>query len=579
MGHARTYLGFDILRRILQDYFGYAVTLIMNITDVDDKIIARAAERNMDHSELSRQWEMAFHDDMRQLRVAPPTVVTRVTEFMPDICDYIQDIVKQDYAYESNGSVYFAVEAFEQNFAYCKLSPEQVHNAALLAEGEGKLTQDYVGDKRSPRDFALWKKTKEGEPFWESPWGPGRPGWHIECSVMASHVLQKVAGTNCMDIHSGGIDLKFPHHDNEMAQAEAQCGCRQWVNYFLHAGHLHIQGLKMSKSLKNFITIQQALELNTARQIRLLFLLHKYNTPMDYGDNTMQHALEVEKRLTEFFHNAKTVCRHLFAGPQMWTDAATQLQTDCMDAQTVVHEALQNDFDTPTVVQTLLDLIKQTNVYMNLTTEPTLPLVVRNVAEYVQRIMGILGIELDGPTVWENRVGTTDSAASREAVLEPILDVLLQFRQQVRDHARNQDMGAVLQACDAFRDELLPPLGVRLEDKAEGSIWKLVDPATLALELEQAQAEAERKAAQKEAAAAEAAKKQALNALTPVEYLQQLTLEDGTKAYAAFGDDGLPTQDATGEPLNKNQLKKVQKLIKTQQTKYDKYMKQQQEQG
>ena len=201
------------------------------------------------------------------------------------------------------------MEAFEAlpDFHYCKLSPEQVQNAALLAEGEGKLTQEFASEKHSPRDFALWKCSKPGEPSWPSPWGPGRPGWHIECSVMASDVFAGIFNSPIMDIHSGGVDLKFPHHDNEMAQAEAHAGCTQWVNYFVHAGHLDIKGFKMSKSLKNFITIRQALEQHSPRQVRLCFLLHKYNAGMDYGDNTMSHALVMERQFAEFFHNAKAV--------------------------------------------------------------------------------------------------------------------------------------------------------------------------------------------------------------------------------------------------------------------------------
>jgi cysteinyl-tRNA synthetase len=237
MGHARTYLGFDIIRRILENYFHYHVTLIMNITDIDDKIILRSNEQNIPHLQLSQQFEAEFHEDMRQLGVLQPNVVTRVTEYMDEIVKYIDTILQKGFAYESNGSVYFDVLAFEAapDTHYCKLAPEQIQNAALLEEGEGKLSQDYASDKKSPRDFALWKKSKDHEPRWDSPWGPGRPGWHIECSVMATDVLQKLnQGNPKMDIHSGGIDLKFPHHDNEMAQAEAHSGCTQWVNYFVH---------------------------------------------------------------------------------------------------------------------------------------------------------------------------------------------------------------------------------------------------------------------------------------------------------------------------------------------------------
>lgn len=573
MGHARTYLAFDILRRILQDYFGYQVTLIMNVTDIDDKIIDRSIERNMHHLELSRHYEQEFHRDMHNLNVLPPTIITRVTEYMDEIVAYIQHIIHKDLAYESNGSVYFHVQAFETtpHMHYCKLAPEQIHNAALLAEGEGKLNQDFVSDKRSPRDFALWKKSKPSEPQWESPWGPGRPGWHIECSVMASDVLKKLAGTNRMDLHSGGVDLKFPHHDNEMAQAEAHCGETQWVNYFLHAGHLHIKGLKMSKSLKNFITIAQALEIHSARQIRMLFLLYKYNAQMDYGDNTMQHALETEKRFVEFFHNVKSFLRtHGLKETQKWSPATFTLQQSLDDTMNKVDTAFRDDFDTPTAISSMVELVKATNVYMdNAKGEEVVGSVVRNVASYITRIFKILGLNADDGLGFHEGSGV----GSREQVLEPVLDALMEFRSAVRDAARQQDVAKILEFCDDFRDSKLPLLGIRLEDKTDGSVWKLADPQDLIREMQQRQAEAERKAEEKATKAAEAAQKEAMNKLPPIDFMKQLTLEDGeTPMYSKFGDDGLPTHDSQGEPLNKNQTKKAQKAFQTQQKKYEKFM-------
>merc|ERR1712157_359169 len=218
----------------------------------------------------------------------------------------------------------------------------------LLAEGEGKLS-DFLGEKKGRRDFALWKASKAKEPSWDSPWGPGRPGWHIECSVMADSIFQSAPfNQNKMDIHPGGQDLKFPHHDNEMAQSEAHSQIPQWVNFFIHSGHLHIDGFKMSKSLKNFITIRQALKMHSPRQVRLCFLLHKYNANMDYGDNTMQHAIITEKLFSEFFHNVKACLRQFnLASPQALDDKAFQLQKTLTACKANVHKALLEDFDTP----------------------------------------------------------------------------------------------------------------------------------------------------------------------------------------------------------------------------------------
>jgi len=207
--------------------------------------------------------------------------------------EYIEKLEAIGCAYCSSGSVYFDIDGFtKKGFAYRKLVPAACCSAADMEEGEGSLAATD-GEKRNPNDFALWKKSKPGEPAWESKWGMGRPGWHIECSVMACHVMKEY-----LDIHAGGEDLKFPHHDNEIAQSEAYLDRQQWCNYFWHAGHLHIQGLKMSKSLKNFITIRQAMEMHTARQMRILFLMQQWDKGMNYSDAAMGSAKAEERKLT-----------------------------------------------------------------------------------------------------------------------------------------------------------------------------------------------------------------------------------------------------------------------------------------
>lgn len=202
-------------------------------------------------------------------------------------------------AYEMNGSVYFDVNGFNDssNHFYAKLVPEAFGDTKSLQEGEGDLSVgvDRLTEKRSPNDFALWKASKAGEPWWDSPWGKGRPGWHIECSAMASEVFGPM-----FDIHTGGVDLKFPHHDNELAQSEAAFNQAEWVKYFLHTGHLTIAGCKMSKSLKNFITIKEALEKHTACQLRLAFLLHSWKDTLDYSENTMEMAKQYERLLNVY---------------------------------------------------------------------------------------------------------------------------------------------------------------------------------------------------------------------------------------------------------------------------------------
>lgn len=264
------------------------------LSDWLDRQKGSAVSENSIFETLPRYWENEFHKDMEALNILPPDVLTRVSEYVPKIVSYIEQIISNGLAYESNGSVYFDVSKFDsqEHHYYAKLVPEAYGDTKSLQEGEGDLciSEDRLSEKRSPNDFALWKLSKPGEPWWQSPWGHGRPGWHIECSAMASDICGQH-----LDIHTGGVDLKFPHHDNELAQSEAHFDSAEWVKYFLHTGHLTIAGCKMSKSLKNFITIQEALKKQSACELRLMFLLHSWKDTLDYSDNTMDMAVQYKK--------------------------------------------------------------------------------------------------------------------------------------------------------------------------------------------------------------------------------------------------------------------------------------------
>lgn len=253
-------------------------------------------------TDLTKAMEKLFLDDMDALNVLRPDVITRVTEYVPQIVKFVERIVEKGFAYEADGSVYFDIIAFEKaGNTYARLRPDSKNDKALQDEGEGALSTGLSG-KKSPGDFAIWKRSKSGEPFWPSPWGEGRPGWHIECSVMASDIF----GAQ-MDIHSGGIDLAFPHHDNELAQSEAYyCepgkGEHTWVKYFLHTGHLHIAGSKMSKSLKNFRTIQDCLATTfTARSMRIVFLLGKWFDGVEISPDMIAQAASWESTVSVSF--------------------------------------------------------------------------------------------------------------------------------------------------------------------------------------------------------------------------------------------------------------------------------------
>lgn len=581
MGHARTYVSLDITRRILSDYFGYNILVAQNVTDIDDKIIIRSAERNVPFLELASRYEVEFFEDMASLGVQLPNMVTRVSEYVPEIVDFVETLIAKGVAYESGGSVYFDTVSFGQKgHCYGKLMPEQLGNSELLAEGEGALT---VGDeKKNPGDFALWKKRKEHadgvvEPSWDSPWGQGRPGWHIECSVMCQAALGKLGG-GTIDVHAGGVDLKFPHHENEIAQAEGHVGCNQWVNYWLHTGHLHIKGLKMSKSLKNFITIRQGLEVNTARQIRFCFLLHKYNAPMDYSDSTLTQAVNIERSFNEFFLNVKATLRRVgpqASGPQHLGPREHAIIAVLEATKANVRADLCDDFDTPRAIQHLCELMKECNKYVEESGTSLAGATLLSIAKYITYILDVFGLVSEADIGFP--LGTSGSGAEstggKEAVLTPYLDTLAKFREAVRTAAMRGDTKAVLEAADLLRDVTLPDLGVRMEDKGSGTetvtVWKLDDPEKMKLERAQKESARQEKLRAKEEAAKRLREKEEKAKIAPEQMFRHLT-----EQYSKFDEvTGIPTHDKAGEELSKGAAKKLKKEWDKQKELHDKHLK------
>ena len=386
---------------------------------------------------------------MESLNVLPADCLTRVSDYVPEIVDYIQKIIERNYAYESNGSVYFNVKQFDANpcHHYAKLVPEAFGDAKALAEGEGDLSADGQ-EKRFENDFALWKKSKPGEPSWPSPWGTGRPGWHIECSVMASAILGP-----SIDIHTGGYDLKFPHHDNELAQAEAYYDNDVWIRYFLHSGHLTIAGCKMSKSLKNFITIQEVLQKYSARQLRITFLLHSWKDTLDYNDNTMELAKSYEKTANEFFLGVKHLLRSSpasgVAAFNKWTPAEMDMNTKLEKCKANVHSAFCDNIDTRTVLETIRELITSANVYIeaNRTSGTLNRQLLKNIAVYITKIFDVLGmISRDEGLGFPS--GGSGEGVDLETLVLPYLSTMADFRDNVRKSAREIKATEILAECD-----------------------------------------------------------------------------------------------------------------------------------
>ncbi|XP_063688548.1 cysteine--tRNA ligase, cytoplasmic-like isoform X1 [Bolinopsis microptera] len=657
MGHARSYITFDILRRIMSDYFGFNILYVMNITDIDDKIIYRARTKFLldryrsemgardknevlseikesvedfkvkmsgltpedpklkmmqkvmdklspvlakpdadvgelltlasmametwldtrlgadvtDHSifaALTQHWETEFHKDLKELNVLPTDVLTRVTDYVPEIVDYVQKIIDNGYAYASNGSVYFDSAAWRRDRGYlAKLKPESVGDLDALAEGEGKFSDVNSKEKKNQVDFALWKSSKPGEPFWESPWGQGRPGWHIECSAMADSICN-----NQLDIHSGGEDLLFPHHDNEILQAEGYSNSKQWVNYFIHAGHLSIEGCKMSKSLKNFITIKDALKKNTGRQLRIHFLSHSWHGGLDYSESAMSEAVTTEKYFNDFFLLVKYHKSSLGEGISSFTKLTPlelKLYQQLQECQKVVHNALADSFDTPTAMRVLKSVVSDSYTYLSAQKDaPNVRLLIQ-VAVYITKILSVFGVAGSQDNIGFASAG--EGSVSTDEVALPFVKALSEFRDEVRGSARELKAFDILKKCDNLRDNVLPELGVRLEDRELGdpAVFKIDDKETLLREKKQRQDEIVRKEKEKaeRAAARDKAAKEKLEKgkVPPLEMFR-------TAQYSAWDDQGFPTHDAKGVEVPKSQQKKLKKLQAAQEKLHKTYL-------
>ncbi|RDW61856.1 cysteine--tRNA ligase [Aspergillus mulundensis] len=724
LGHARNYVSTDIIRRIMRDYFKFNVHFVMNITDVDDKIILRARQQHLftkfvtahptiddevldfakkayaaylkknlpllspeispseyskevekvyatilsggplpgnekagddeakvkmhiktvlsaasviaeaekldkiaqgtfperfytdaqdlllpyldalegssidadDHAiftKLTRKYEDRFMKDMDDLNVLRPDELTRVTEYGQEVADFVEKIVENKFGYVSaDGSVYFDINAFEAaGFPYARLEPWSRSDNKLLAEGEGSLANKTT-EKRSKSDFVLWKASKPGEPSWSSSWGRGRPGWHIECSAMASARLGKQ-----MDIHSGGIDLAFPHHDNELAQSEAYWHSHgdQWVNYFLHMGHLSIQGSKMSKSLKNFTTIREALERKewTPRSLRIVFLLGGWKDGVEITDELVSAGNSWEDKLNNFFIRVRDPAT--FQGATSGTDSTL---AEALEAtKTAVNEHLCDSFNTPGVMNSISELITKYNSADKSTLNSK---DVEAIARWVTYMVNVLGLNGQTPADtqeigWsgidvpeEGKPFLFPLSAMRDALrqyaraktlnageiskiveqgavpetatkaAQPYATVATNFRTKVSSLQDSENLGKeVLALCDRVRDVDLFDIGVYLEDRE--NLPAIVRPVSrdLIQAREEKAAQALQKQREREAKEKEALKRLEKGKLSHLEMFR-------TNEYSAWDDEGLPTRDAAGEELAKSRSKKLRKTWEQQ---------------
>ncbi|TRZ78545.1 cysteine--tRNA ligase [bacterium] len=344
LGHARTYIAFDIIRRYLE-YSGFNVKFISNITDVHDDIIKKALAENSSIKEISNKFAQQFFEELEQLNIKKADAYPRVSEYIPQIIDFIKILIEKGYAYENNGSVYFSILKFKE---YGKLSKRKLEKAK-----SGTRIDIDKYEKDETADFALWKKTNENEESvgasWNSPWGKGRPGWHIECSAISKELLGEQ-----FDIHGGAKDLIFPHHENEIAQSESTTGKSPFVKYWLHSGLLNINGQKMAKSLGNFITIQDLLKKYDTSVLRFLVTSTHYQSPLNFSDEAMNKAQKGRNKIGNFLHNLRKLN---IAGEKENAEILELINK----AKTQIINALDDDFNTPQALAKLFKFIRKMN--------------------------------------------------------------------------------------------------------------------------------------------------------------------------------------------------------------------------
>jgi len=443
LGHAISYIVFDVIRRYLR-FRDYKVKYVQNITDIDDKIIDRANQLGISTSELAEKYTESFYEDMDALNISRADVYPKATEEIPKIIEVIQGLVDKGYAYPAGGSVYFRVKNVPD---YGKLSHRSLES---MMSAEGALGSD---DKESPMDFVLWKAAKPGEPSWESPWGAGRPGWHIECSAMSLKYL-----SSTIDIHGGGQDLVFPHHENEIAQSESFTGIKPFVKYWLHNGLVQLGEEKMSKSLGNLITIKEAVEKYSPDAIRIFVLSSHYRSPLTYSEEIVGAAEGGADRLRQAIRREAT-------------GEKTDKQVDIETYRKRFIEAMDDDFNTPQALAALFDLTSEIN---RLSDEGYSIAVAQ---QFLLELAGVLGLTLkerEMPLDAEY-IAKMYSAVYQELGRVPVDDDRSDIEKMIRDLVEvRQELRKAKQwqQADMVRAKL-EGTGIALEDTPQGTVWRV----------------------------------------------------------------------------------------------------------
>ena len=427
IGNGRTFIAFDTIRRYLE-YRGYKVTFIQNFTDIDDKMINKANEEGCTVKELGDRYISEYYKDADALNIERASTNPRATEYITEIIDFVKELIDKGYAYEVNGDVYFSTKKFKD---YGKLSGQNIED--LQSGARIKVDER----KNDPLDFAVWKSQKPGEPAWESPWGMGRPGWHIECSCMAKKLLGET-----IDIHAGGADLAFPHHENEVAQSESLTG-KKFANYWMHSAFVNVNNQKMSKSLSNFFTAREILEKYDVDVIRFLMLSAHYRQPVNFSMELLDSAKASVERLYNCVSNIENLLEETTADTM--TEAEAEFLKSLNKHKEKYIEKMDDDFNTADAITAMFDLAKDINSNLNAESSKE---VLNGALSLIRELGAPLGI----------------IQKSTKVSLEDEVEELIRQRQEAR---KNRDFAM----ADKIRDDL-KARGIVLEDTPQGVRWK-----------------------------------------------------------------------------------------------------------